>query len=451
MNTLWVLTLTGSCMTLLYFACSRLHKGTGIWRKPWIVSASLLYLIPLRGLQSEYLTVLRNRGILPISETWEYNSLNDFMKLETGTGDIYYSTALRWNRLILICWLAVAVCLLAYREGKYILKRRRLLKGCSEEEDRDRLETMDRLCGEMRVRRRVRLFYCHGMIPASMGFLRPVILLPEERKGKIPEQLLKHELAHIKNYDMLVHALISLTVTVHWFNPVVYLLQKEWKRVCELECDEAALRGCSGNERKAYAILLVEEAKRQRPGKGRLGEAEMQGASSLTGDARRLEERIVYIMGKGRRKGKFRVCVSGIAFAAALFASSLTVFAYKETYYIEGESETNAKMASALIPEGEYEEWLVPGTVSPMQEVILYDEQFVDEDGNIYPVNREITAQKVCEHEYKTGTRMRHLMRADGSCRVEYYEAECCVKCGNIKSEKYINGLIYEVCPHNGN
>lgn len=439
-------------MTLLYFACSRLHKGAGIWRKIWIVSASLFYLIPLRGLQGEYLTVLRNKGILPVHTTWEYNSLHDFIKLETGTGNIYYSSALRWDRLLLICWLAVAAGLLAYREGKYILKRRRLLKGCSEEEDRDRLETMDRLCGEMRVRRRVRLFYCHGMIPASMGFLRPVILLPEERKGKIPEQLLKHELAHIKNYDMLVHALISLTVTVHWFNPVVYLLQKEWKRVCELECDEAALRGCSGNERKAYAILLVEEAKRQRTGKGRLGEAEMQGASSLTGDARRLEERIEYIMVEGRRKGKFGACVSGIAFAAALFASSLTVFAYKETYYLERESETNAKMASALIPKGEYEVKIVPmGTVSLTQEVILYDEQFIDEDGNIYPVNREITAQAVCEHEYKVGIFMKHMMHADGSCRVEYYEAEHCMKCGNIKSEKYINGMTYDKCPHNGN
>ena len=42
--------------------------------------------------------------------------------------------------------------------------------------------------------------------------------------------------------DMFYKWLIQIVVCVHWFNPFVYLLEKEVNKSCELSCDEKALQ-----------------------------------------------------------------------------------------------------------------------------------------------------------------------------------------------------------------
>lgn len=444
MNTLWTLSLTGSCMLLFYFACGRLQKGAGRWRRYWILVVSLLYLIPLRRLQDGYLGSLRNTGAQIFkSGKYDFDFYRDYVELTTVGGEVYPSAALRLDGLFLLGWLAAALGLLIYRSGRYFLKRRRLLACCLEEKTGTGREALDRLCGEMGIRRRVRLFRCPDVSPVSMGLFCPVIILPEELEDKKGEMVLRHELAHIKNCDVLLFMLIGLVTAVHWFNPAVYLLRREWRRISELDCDREAVSGYGLEERRAYAMMLVEES--SKPGSaGR--KFQMPWTSALAGEAERLKERIEYIMEEKAWSGRFKAYVSGILLAVSLFVSSLTVFAYKETYRISEVSEADAKEASSLFLK-KPDIWISSLSLSQKGEAIFYEGQIPDEESDICAAGGAASGHGACGHTFENCAYMKQTRNPDGSCKVEHYGAERCTKCGDVAIGNRIAVSTYEADP----
>ena len=66
--------------------------------------------------------------------------------------------------------------------------------------------------------------------PATLGFLRPVILLPPAvALGVTPQQLealLAHELAHIRRHDYLVNVLQMLAETLFFYHPAVWWVSR---------------------------------------------------------------------------------------------------------------------------------------------------------------------------------------------------------------------------------
>jgi len=94
--------------------------------------------------------------------------------------------------------------------------------------------------------------------PMLVGVFRPVIFLPalniQETDLKL---ILTHELMHLKRRDLWVKMLALAAGTLHWFNPLVYLLRKDVNTWSELSCDEAMASGMSLEERKLYGEAIL--------------------------------------------------------------------------------------------------------------------------------------------------------------------------------------------------
>lgn len=94
--------------------------------------------------------------------------------------------------------------------------------------------------------------------PLTYGLLRPVILLPM----KLPEEetaldaIVQHELSHIRHADVLKKAILVLTLALHWFNPLVWVMFYVASQDMEMRCDADAVRAMDG-QKKAYATMLV--------------------------------------------------------------------------------------------------------------------------------------------------------------------------------------------------
>lgn len=76
-----------------------------------------------------------------------------------------------------------------------------------------------------------------------IGFIKPVLVLPEEQYSS--EELffiLKHELIHLKRGDVYFKLLFVTANTVRWFNPLIWIMQKEAAIDMELSCDCGYLR-----------------------------------------------------------------------------------------------------------------------------------------------------------------------------------------------------------------
>jgi len=106
--------------------------------------------------------------------------------------------------------------------------------------------------------------------PATLGLLRPVILLPPAvALGVTPEQLealLAHELAHIRRHDYLVNVLQMLAETLFFYHPAVWWVSKRMRVERELCCDDIAVDACGDAVSYAQALTKVARLQLTRPG-----------------------------------------------------------------------------------------------------------------------------------------------------------------------------------------
>ena len=106
------------------------------------------------------------------------------------------------------------------------------------------------------VSRKVTLKISRDGGTAVYGVCRPTIVIDTTDPEKA-ELLLIHELIHIKNHDNLKKGFAALALSLHWFNPVIWMGRRLFCRDIEMQCDEAVLKVIGRSEKKAYAGAIL--------------------------------------------------------------------------------------------------------------------------------------------------------------------------------------------------
>ena len=165
---------------------------------------------------------------------------------------------------------------------------------------------------KLNIKTRVELS-CNPLIasPMLIGFFRPRIILPVgEWEDKELSYIFVHELIHYRQRDMFYKWLIQIVVCAHWFNPFVYLLEKEVNKSCELSCDEKVISVLDDTARREYGDTLISFLKSNNLYKSSLASV------TLTEGAEQLKERLGAIM-KFREKSKVIIAITTIFTVAA--------------------------------------------------------------------------------------------------------------------------------------
>jgi TonB family protein len=134
---------------------------------------------------------------------------------------------------------------------------------------------------ELAVARSVGLFESRTpMMPATWGFLRPLILLPLAARQWSDDRVravLRHELAHVRRGDWLVNLLVEVVTRMFWFTPVVWYARRRLRRESERACDDVVVN--LGGGAADYATHLLGVAREFR-GHAPLGSAALAMAGS---------------------------------------------------------------------------------------------------------------------------------------------------------------------------
>ncbi|MBQ4550759.1 MAG: hypothetical protein IJA49_06670 [Oscillospiraceae bacterium] len=93
--------------------------------------------------------------------------------------------------------------------------------------------------------------------PFILGILRPRIYLPSELDEQTRQHVLAHERAHLSRLDHLWKPLGFLLLTVHWFNPLLWLAYVLLCRDIELACDEKVVKRLGRAEVVEYSNALI--------------------------------------------------------------------------------------------------------------------------------------------------------------------------------------------------
>ena len=198
--------------------------------------------------------------------------------------------------LLFYGYLAGAAAFLLYLGVSYALFRRTVRRW---KRDVSRADYAFRLCDTARELgvKEPQMLVCEAITtPAVTGFFRPTLLLPHERYDLNDlRYILRHELCHLKRRDMLLKFVLLLANTMHWFDPMVYLMLRQADEDIELACDSAATDGLERAERAAYSRTLLAAVQSN--------VRALPATTCFGSTVERLKRRITNVLGAQKKRG----------------------------------------------------------------------------------------------------------------------------------------------------
>lgn len=93
--------------------------------------------------------------------------------------------------------------------------------------------------------------------PFVIGLWKPKIYLPCGLSEKEQEYIILHEQHHIRRLDHIIKVLAFLALSLHWFNPLVWIAFALANKDMEMSCDEAVIRKMGEEVRADYSASLL--------------------------------------------------------------------------------------------------------------------------------------------------------------------------------------------------
>lgn len=93
--------------------------------------------------------------------------------------------------------------------------------------------------------------------PFVFGLVSPKIYLPDNLSKTEGSYIIKHEETHIRRNDHIIKFVAFLIVSIHWFNPMVWLAFYLMGEDMELSCDESVIREMGYGIKKDYSNSLL--------------------------------------------------------------------------------------------------------------------------------------------------------------------------------------------------
>ena len=122
-------------------------------------------------------------------------------------------------------------------------------------------QSLARLASRFGIHRSIALLESTlARVPAVVGWVRPVILLPVSALAGLTPQMMEavlaHELAHIRRHDYLLNMLQTAIETLLFYHPAVWWVGKKIRQERENCCDDLAVAACG--DALVYARALTE-------------------------------------------------------------------------------------------------------------------------------------------------------------------------------------------------
>ena len=166
-------------------------------------------------------------------------------------------------------WLA-GVAVFSLRLGVQWFSLRRVRRQAVRPSAEEWQHRVARISARLGLRRTVRLYESTlADVPAALGWLKPVILVPAGALAHLSqdqmESLLTHELAHVLRHDYLVNLLQSFMETLFFYHPGVWWVSRRMRDERENCCDDLAVSMCGDPVRYARALAEMESLRNTAP------------------------------------------------------------------------------------------------------------------------------------------------------------------------------------------
>ena len=156
--------------------------------------------------------------------------------------------------IIWLCGTAASLLIVIVSYIVYILKKR---KNAIAMEENAMLNEAKK---ELGIRRNIKVRMSPDVgSPMLVGVFFPVVYMPcKEISPEMMRLVFLHELTHYKRKDLIIKWFAMFVNSVHWFNPLSYLLSSNLSEACEVSCDMEVTKNMSDEEQKLYMKTILE-------------------------------------------------------------------------------------------------------------------------------------------------------------------------------------------------
>lgn len=181
---------------------------------------------------------------------------------------IYYTTnehinSLDYTKTFFVIWLCGAIYVIAkhiYMQIAFYKKIRNLAYKATDSKIRKIFKEEKEA---LNIGKNIELLKVDGISsPALINLFNSKVVLPNKEYDETQlKWIFRHELIHYKRKDNILKFLLMIAYAIHWFNPLLKHFKLYFYEQCELSCDEKVLEKYSINDKKEYALVLLNTLK----------------------------------------------------------------------------------------------------------------------------------------------------------------------------------------------
>lgn len=203
--------------------------------------------------------------------------------------------------LLYLVWVAGALTMLAIRVLCYFFAKTELLKNAKEEFP----QGLEELTKELGIKRKIKVFRSSRIqTPILVGLFSPCIVMPVVKySNEHTEMILRHELVHLKRWDILYKLLMMVVCCLYWFNPFVWQMSYISGIDIEISCDEEVVKGKAPQFKETYSESILQTVRNNMPSRLLL-------STGFSGGKKTIKSRFDGIFKSGtKRTGKLALCL----------------------------------------------------------------------------------------------------------------------------------------------
>lgn len=195
---------------------------------------------------------------------FEFLSIPNNKTLKT----VYYTTneninSLDYTKILFAIWLCGVIYVITKNIYKQIVFYKKIRNITYKVTDDNIINSFKGEKEALSIKRYIEVLKVGGISsPALINFFNNKIILPNKEYDENQlKWIFRHELIHYKRKDNILKFLLMIACAIHWFNPLLKYFKLYFYEQCELCCDEKVLEKSSINDKKEYALVLVNTLK----------------------------------------------------------------------------------------------------------------------------------------------------------------------------------------------
>ncbi len=139
----------------------------------------------------------------------------------------------------------LSVSIIGYFRLVYKVHRRSVVISCPEIQKYTKRKITVRICEDLAS-------------PFIMGIFRPSLILPNiTLSAEQLDNILTHEMTHLKRNDIIYKWFATFVKALHWFNPIIYYITKQINIECEISCDLSVVKNMTDTQTENYVNTII--------------------------------------------------------------------------------------------------------------------------------------------------------------------------------------------------